>query len=45
MANKAPKVSQLFDDYAGNDIVRVACRALDLKQTEKTVAGSNHIGR
>lgn len=46
VANKAIKISSILDQYKGNDIVWIACRALEMKETKRGAAsGINRVGR
>ena len=45
VAQQELKLSRLFQTYAGNDIVWIACRELILKPTGVAVPGLNRIGR
>jgi hypothetical protein len=45
VAHQALRLSRLFQQYAGNDIVWIACRELILKPTGMAAPGLNRVGR
>jgi hypothetical protein len=45
VANQALKLKDLFLKYPGQDIVWIACRALEMKATGQAAPGINRVGR
>jgi len=45
VANKPMRLSELFLRYPGDDIVWIACRALELNPTGKPAPGINRVGQ